>query len=204
MTVETFKRPDKKAKGNGHPIMFGLPEAEHFGPFPDGGGYPLRFLPRAYSILGVTDPARVLHVCSGSMRVGLRVDIRPAMHPTVVADVLALPFADNTFEWVMADPPYSREYAANLYGTGDAYPNPHSLVTECLRVLKYGGRLGFMHHIVPKFKRPGRLLHVYTITQGPGYNVRAWTVLTKVRGLILPDTASPAKSAGDTPKEIPS
>ena len=178
MTVETYKQRENK-KGLGHPIMFGMPEAAHYGPFPDGGGYPKGFLARAFDVLGVTDPARVLHVCSGSMRTGVRVDIRPEMNPTIVADVRALTFPDDTFQWVMADPPYSQEYAANLYGIGAAYPDPHQLVNECLRVLKPGGMLGFMHHIVPKFRKPGKLLKVYTITQGVGYNVRAWSVFTK-------------------------
>jgi SAM-dependent methyltransferase len=177
--VVAYKQAEKKGKGRGHPVLFGMPEAEYFGVFPDGGGYPLRFLKRAFEIMGVTDPHQVLHVCSGSMKVGIRVDIRPEMNPTIVADARNLPFADNTFDWVMADPPYSEEYAANLYGTGDVYPNPHQLADECLRVLKPGGRMGFMHHIVPKFHKPGRLLKVYTITQGVGYNVRAWSVFTK-------------------------
>ena len=159
--------------------MFGLPEAEFFGDFPDGGGYPHRFLKRAFEIMNVTEPAQVLHVCSGSMKIGVCVDIRPAMNPTIIADVRHLPFANDSFQWVMADPPYSREYAENLYGTGAVYPDPHQLVNECLRVLAPGGRLGFMHHIVPKFKHPGRLLKVHTITQGPGYNVRAWSVFIK-------------------------
>ena len=173
------KQPDRGERGRGHPIMFGLPEAEYFGAFPEGGGYPKGFLARAFTLLGVEDPRRVLHVCSGSMRVGVCVDIRPTVRPTVVADVRKLPFAAATFQWIMADPPYSREYAENLYGTGNVYPDPHHLVNECLRVLVPEGRLGFMHHIVPKFRRPGRLLKVYGITQGPGYNIRAWTLLTK-------------------------
>ncbi len=174
-----YKQAEPKGKGKGHPVMFGMPIAEHFGPFPDGGGYPLNFLQRAYDILGVTDPSRVLHVCSGSMRVGIRVDIRPSQRPTVVADGRFLPFKDSTFDWIMADPPYSPEYAENLYGTGAVYPNPHSLLAECLRVLRPNGMCGFMHHMVPKFTRPGRLVQVYTITQGVGYNVRAWSVYTK-------------------------
>jgi SAM-dependent methyltransferase len=183
VTVERFKRAETRhGKGTGHPILFGLPEAEFFGDFPDGGGYPRGFLQRAFAIMGVTDPAAVLHVCSGSMKIGVRVDIRPEMNPTVVADACNLPFAADAFEFVMADPPYSREYAANLYGTGDVYPDPHKLVNECLRVLKPGGRLGFMHHIVPKFRKPGRILKVHTITQGVGYNVRAWSLFTKDGG----------------------
>ena len=180
MSTKRYKQPDNRTKGRGHPIMFGMPEAEHFGEFPEGGGYPLGFLARAYDILGVTDPHRVLHVCSGSMRIGTRVDIRPETNPTVVADALALPFGDNSFEWVMADPPYNREYAQNLYGTSECYPDPHRLVNECLRVLLPGGKMGFMHHIIPKFHKPGKILKVYAISQGPGYNIRAWSVFTKV------------------------
>ena len=179
MSVESFKSADRRQKGAGHPVMFGLPEAEFFGPFPDGGGYPIHFLHKAFQIMGVANPQQVLHVCSGSMKIGIRVDIRPEMRPTIVADVRCLPFADNSFWWIMADPPYSREYAENLYGTGAAYPDPHRLAAECLRVLRPGGFLGFMHHMVPKFSRPGRIFKVYTITQGPGYNVRAWTLFTK-------------------------
>ena len=179
VSVEKFKRPEKKGKGKGHPVMFGMPEAEHFGVFPDGGGYPLRFLYKAFDILGVTDPTRVLHVCSGSMQSGIRVDVRGGIKPTVIADGVDLPFRDDAFEWVMADPPYSETYADNLYQTQRWYPNPHLLADECLRVLKPGGRLGFMHHMVPKFHKPGKLLKVYGISQGVGYNIRAWSVLTK-------------------------
>ena len=179
MTVQSFKQQDQRAKNAGHPIMFGLPLAEHFGPFPEGGGYPHGFLRRAYSLLGVDDPSKVLHVCSGSMRIGIRVDIRVSVCPSLVAHALHLPYRDNAFRWVMADPPYSAEYAQNLYGTGQDYPSPHALVEECLRVACVGGRVGVMHHMVPKFHKPARLLGVYGITQGPGYNIRAWTLLEK-------------------------
>ena len=179
VTVQLFKQKDRNAKGKGHPILFGLPEAEHFNDFPEGGGYPHGFLSRAYAILGVTDVTKVLHVCSGSMRIGLCVDIRPETTPTLVANAQQLPFRDGTFLWVMADPPYSAEYARNLYQTEAVYPNPHSLMAECLRVTAENGRVGFMHHIVPKFRRPSRLVKVFGITQGPGYNIRAWTVIEK-------------------------
>ena len=159
--------------------MFGFKEAEHFGDFPEGGGYPHRFLTYAYERMGVTKPSQVLHVCSGSMATGVTVDIRPVCTPRVVADARHLPFRDNTFQWMLCDPPYSADYAENLYGTGSSYPSPHQLVNECLRVLQVGGHLGFMHHMVPKFHKPGRMVGVWGITQGPGYNIRAWTLFTK-------------------------
>lgn len=177
--IQRRKQKDKASKGKGHPIMFGMPEAEMYSDFPDGGGYPKGFLTRAMGIMGVTDPALVLHVCSGSVKVGCTVDIRPTTKPSVVANGLALPFKDCSFEYILADPPYTQDHAENLYGTGGVYPSPHSLAEECIRVLAIGGKMGFMHHMVPKVKRPGRLIKVYTITQGMGYNVRAWSVFTK-------------------------
>jgi hypothetical protein len=193
--VLRFKRRDKAAQGAGHPVLFGVPEAWRYDDFPDGGGYPIGFLERASRILGISDPTAVLHVCSGSVRTGLTVDVRETRRPRVVADGVWLPFRDDAFQWVLADPPYSQEYAANLYGTAEHYPSPHVLAMECLRVLKPGGRLGFMHHMVPKFTRPGRLLKVYGISQGPGYNIRAWTVMTKDHQLdALPLAAAPGAS----------
>ena len=177
-TTRKLKQSDTGAKGRGHPILFGLPEAKMYDDFPEGGGYPKGFLPMAFERLGVSDPTRVLHVCSGSVRTGICVDVRESTHPTVVADGRRLPFRDGEFRWVMADPPYSAEYAETLYGTGAVYPSPHALAQECLRVLQPGGFLGFMHHMVPKI-RGGKFLKVYTITQGPGYNVRAWSVIRK-------------------------
>lgn len=171
------KQSDSRAKGAGHPVMFGMPEAEWYDDFPEGGGYPIRFLAKAHEIMEAYPP-HVLHVCSGSVRTGIRVDIRASKRPSVVADGRRLPFADNTFQWVMADPPYSEDHAENLYQTGGAYPSPHVLAQECLRVLQPGGLLGFMHPMVPKISG-GKFLKVYTLTQGPGYNVRAWSLIEK-------------------------
>ena len=93
-------------------MLFGKNRAEDFGVFPDGGGYPIRFLDSAYEWLGVTNPDLVLHLCSGSMRRGIRVDVRPEMAPDVVCDARRTPFDDESFDWIMIDPPYSEEYGA--------------------------------------------------------------------------------------------
>ena len=179
MTKHWFGAYGKSSKGEGHPLMFGKDEA-HFIPFPDGGGYPKKFLELAFSDLGVTDQNKVLHLCSGSMRSGVRVDIRPEMQPSVVADVRNLPFADASFDWVMADPPYSKEYAENLYGVGAYYPTPAEILREATRVLRVGGRIGLLHFIVPMFRKPLKLLKVRGITTGLGYNIRAFSLFEKL------------------------
>lgn len=163
----------------GHPTLWVAAQAQEFRPFPDGGGYPVGFLQWAYTTLGVTAPAEVLHLCSGSVEVGVTVDIRPEMKPTILADARHVPLPDASVPWVMADPPYSEDYARNLYGTGAEYPKPSELLREAARLLMPGGRVGILHFQVPMHRSALRLVTVYGITQGPGYNIRAWSVYEK-------------------------
>jgi hypothetical protein len=180
MKPHVFGPHGPSSKGEGHPVMFGFKPALDFGPFPDGGGYPTTFLKHAYATLECPDPDLVLHLFSGSMRRGLRIDIRHEMRPSIVADARALPFADESQMWIMADPPYSREYARNLYGTEQVYPTPGSVLKEASRVLMPGGRLGFLHFQVPMSRKPLKLVSVWGITTGAGYAIRAWSVFEKM------------------------
>jgi hypothetical protein len=127
-----------------------------------------------------------LHVCSGGLAAGtpgVRVDIRPATSPDVVADGRALPFADETFAAVLIDPPYTVEYARDLYGTD--YPRPSHLLREAARVVRPLGRIGFVHFLVPNPPAGCDLIDVHGITQGCGFRIRALTVYQRrQRGLF--------------------
>jgi hypothetical protein len=160
--------------------MYGKPQAaRHFIDFADGGGYPIGFVEWAYGLMGVTDPAKVLHLCSGSMRSGVRVDVRPEMQPDILADCRKVPLPDESIDWIMADPPYSAEYAANLYGTEDHYPQPGQIMREACRLLKPGGKVGLLHFQVPMIRKPLGIVSVYGVTTGSGYAIRAWTLCEK-------------------------
>ncbi len=159
--------------------MFGNPkEALHWGPFPDGGGYPLGFVEWALSEMGA-NASDVLHLCSGSVKTGVRVDIRPETKPDIVADCRSVPLPDASFSHIMADPPYSAEYAKNLYGTEAAYPKPGQILTEACRLLRPGGVVGLLHHQVPVFRKPLKLIRVYAVHRGLGFGLVAWTLLQK-------------------------
>jgi ubiquinone/menaquinone biosynthesis C-methylase UbiE len=75
------------------------------------------------------------------------VDLRAAARPTVMADGRQLPFRDGCFAGVLIDPPYTVEYAEELYGT--EYPRPSHLLAEASRVVVPGCRVGFLHFLVP-------------------------------------------------------
>ena len=167
--------------GAGHPTLFGFSPVMVYEAHPEGGGYPIGFLDRAYQTLGVTDPTQVLHLCSGSMRIGVTVDIRPAMKPDIVADARHVPLPDASFDWIMADPPYSEEYARNLYDTEADYPRPGQLLKEASRLLRPGGRVGLLHFQVPMHRPPLRMVGVWGVSTGAGYAIRAWTVFEKAQ-----------------------
>lgn len=54
----------------------------------------------------MTDGKRVLHLFGGRSRFGVRIDIDPIVRPDVIADAWLPPFAKDTFDVVVIDPPY--------------------------------------------------------------------------------------------------
>lgn len=175
-----FGPRSESSLGAGHPVLFGSPQpTSHFGPFPEGGGYPKGFVEWALAEMGCSRLGDVLHLCSGSMLTGVRVDIRPEVSPDIVADCRAVPFPAESFDWIMADPPYAQDYARNLYDTEVSYPKPGEILTEAARLLRPGGRVGLLHFIVPMVRRPLHIRAVYGVTTGCGYAIRAWTLMQR-------------------------
>lgn len=176
-----FGTSSSSSKRQGHPIMYGAPQPVHmFDSFPDGGGYPKRFLEWAYREMRVDDPRCVLHLCSGSVRHGYTIDARESVQPLIVADVRHLPIRSESFQWILADPPYAADYAKNLYHTEAVYPTPGEILKECARVCVTGGLIGLLHFIVPMTRKPLKIKRVFGITTGNGSAIRAWTLPEKV------------------------
>lgn len=110
------------------------------------GCYPMHFEKRLSEIL---DTDNYIHLFSGMATSGTRIDINGETLPEVIADVHNLPFADNCFDGGMADPPYTKEFAENLYGT--EYPRWGVWTKELARVVRPGGRVGVMqNYITPR------------------------------------------------------
>lgn len=129
-----------------------------------GGSVPVAGTSHPYTVGAILWPGAVeqwieerlvgstLHVCCGMSRLGdVRLDLF-ADDVDVRADAAKLPFADNSFDTVLIDPPYSGKFQWN-----------HDMLNELHRVAQR--RIIFQHWYSPvntqgKFKKA----HVYTLS----------------------------------------
>lgn len=157
------------------------------------GRYPHGFLDHVIKtqLLGDVRRQHILHVCSGTLSdaEAWTVDLRAQARPRVQASGTALPFRDASFRAVMLDPPYSDEYARNLYKTEN--PRPSWLLKDAARVVVPGGRIGILHVAIP-FSPPGcRLVTVYGISTGVGFRIRAFTIYEREQASLFDAPATP-------------
>lgn len=152
-----------------------------FGQFPDG------FLRHIVKMRLLGDVARdeILHVCSGTLSAHERwtVDMRPAARPTVIAKGQALPFRDASFRAVLIDPPYTEEYARNLYRS--EFPRPSHLLREAARVVVPGGRIGLLHIAVPITPEGCDFVKSFGVVPAPGFRIRALTIYERHAARLL-------------------
>jgi SAM-dependent methyltransferase len=148
------------------------------------GMYPSALIPKLMPWLRC-ERREVLHVCSGGLPrgEGIRVDLRPEARPDIIADGRALPLADASVAAVLLDPPYSEHYARELYGT--AYPRPAHLLAEAARVVRPGGRIGFVHYIVPNPPEGCHHVKTFGLSMGFGYPMRAVTLFEREQASLL-------------------
>ena len=152
-------------------------------PAPVFGQYPANLIDHVLPILRCARH-EILHVCSGSLRPGegVRVDLRRKQAPDVVADGRALP-CSSSFAAVMLDPPYTEQYAADLYGVD--YPRPSHLLREAARVVRPGGRIAFVHYITPNPPSGCFYLASFGLSVGYGFPMRALTIFEREQPSLL-------------------
>ena len=115
------------------------------------GCYPMHFEKRLPEIL---ETDFFVHFFAGMAKSGYRVDCNPDVKPDLLARVEDTGLPDNWFNAGMADPPYTPEFAKELYNTD--YPKWSEWTKELVRVVKPGGRIAIMqNYIVPRL--PGCL-----------------------------------------------
>jgi len=118
------------------------PKKDHY-----KGGMPLYckewLIELARDILGKHDIS-ILNVFCGTNKYGLRVDIKNEVAPDIIADAHELSHhVSQTFDIILADPPYSNQEARELYGTPPL--NYKKWAGECDKLLKKGGLLIIYH-----------------------------------------------------------
>lgn len=111
------------------------------------GSFPLHFEKKLHKVLEISpDEHKILHPFGGKAEFGDRVDINPEVDPDFVGDAHDMHFIkDETYDLVIADPPYSEEYAKGLYGTKK--PRWKTWTQECTRVLKENGLFVIYHYL---------------------------------------------------------
>ena len=121
------------------------------GPPPASGQkqrYPSRFWFNFRKHYPITDDMKVLHMFSGSMDWGDTTDIRPESGAKIVAPYDNLPIPDDTYDMVIADPPYTCGFANEWITHPKDLPKPKRIQIEAARVTKTGGIIAMLHVIV--------------------------------------------------------
>lgn len=145
------------------------------------GSYPPGYLRRVQSLFPDVAAHDTLHLFSGSLREGRRVDLNPANVPSVAADATALPFRDGSFRLVYADPPYS---AADAVRYGTPMVDRRKVLREAARITAPGGHLVWLDTVLPMFaKRDWHWWGVVGIVRSSNHRVRSVFMFQRERSV---------------------
>ena len=149
------------------------------------GAFPSGFYWRMRAML----PGYLCHLCSGSLGPtddanAIFVDKNrpewaeaPVDPDFIQGNATRTAFADGVFDAVMIDPPYSPEDAVEY---GHDYPEPKDLLREAWRIVRPGGRVGFLHYLFPRPPvKDCRLVATISVLMGYGNRIRLFTVFEK-------------------------
>jgi hypothetical protein len=92
------------------------------------------------------------YLCSGSIKddTAITVDLNPDIHPSLLEDARHTSIPDEDRDWVLIDPPYSKELAKELYGLDDHWSSINDFTKEANRICKPGGLILTLSYEVPK------------------------------------------------------
>ena len=153
------------------------------------GGFPAGFLNRLKRE-GYWGENR-LHICSGTVTDGTTIDIsrepkgKHQVRPHIQGDAETLPFKDKSFDFVLIDPPYSKEKSVDLYQV--SYCSIPKVMNEASRVTKTRGLVVLLDMRTwrsPKNTELVALIAIYMANKGPK-PLRALTVYRKINQTSL-------------------
>ena len=136
--------------------------------------HPDELLKRLESLIGPFKNKKILHLFCGiskfpNAKKEIRIDINPKVNPDIVLDLKKekLPFPNNYFDIVYADPPYYNF-------------EPYCFVEEAVRVLKPLGFLVILHQLVYKTPRKCRRWACISVSTGPNMRLRCLNIFRKL------------------------
>ena len=140
------------------------------------GAYPPGYLKRIMALFPDMAPKETLHLFSGSLKGGLRVDRNIQNGPTVVADATALPFKPY-FRLVVADPPYGSSHARKY---GFPMVNRRLVLSSVASITMPGGHLVWLDVMPPMFKKlDWHWWGALAIVRSTNHQVRLVTILER-------------------------
>lgn len=92
------------------------------------------------------------YLCSGMIddQESIRVDVRPEVNPTHKEDAKNTSILSESVDWVIIDPPYTRDLAREYYGTEKEYHGINAFTKEAERICKPGGLILTLSYEIPK------------------------------------------------------
>jgi len=141
--------------------------------------YPSRFLFNLKKFYPFENK-KVLTMFSGSSEIGDTTDIRPETGAKFVGPYDKLPIEDETYDMVVADPPYNALYASEWSAN---LPKPKRILKEAARVTNVGGYILILHIIiVPAYKELNvKRVALHPILTGPNNAIRVLNVFKKIK-----------------------
>ena len=64
----------------------------------------------------------------------------------IIADARDTGLESSSYDWVMLDPPYTRDLAETMYGTDEVYSGINTFIEEAVRLCKPGGLICVLHY----------------------------------------------------------
>ncbi|MGH2638403.1 MAG: class I SAM-dependent methyltransferase [Rhabdochlamydiaceae bacterium] len=143
------------------------------------GQYPPNFLKKVKALF--PDKKDVLHVCSGTVKEDITIDLKRELSPTICTDAQNLPLRENSFDLVIHDPPYSKKDADVYYGV--PYVSVPKVMKQTLRILRVGGFFCVLDVRYPSYHRKEgwRLIGLIAIVTGFSKVTRMLSIFQKVK-----------------------
>jgi hypothetical protein len=145
------------------------------------GEYPPSYMKRVLSLFPAVQEEKILHLFAGTVKgPGVTFDCNPDLFPDVCGNAEEVDnyFTEDSFELVMADPPYTTK-DAEIYGT--KMPRSHLVFQRLVKVVQKGGMVVWLSTKPPMYrKEQWRLTGFAAFHCGTNRVLRAVTFLEKL------------------------